>query len=253
MSDLFRRTYTVLTYVSGVLYFMSTCINPLLYSIMSHKFRDAFKVSLDYVVHVFIFLFVVSFNNWRLDIPCFELESQNDPIKDYLWRKKCRVRQIGCCGRLAIDYVTCQQHMRNQIYKRLVNILRWPDQLDQLAVAYLIIKFLRSSFYTLRHRFSHILRMRSPKEECVAHIAFGSYFSIDMTANDRWHKTFRTCLSKYETASHIHAKCSITRSETCAHTLTHTRARAHQIVHTISIRNVGETRTSLQNRINKTN
>lgn len=43
-SELFRNIYTVLTYVSGVLYFMSTCINPLLYSIMSHKFRNAFKV-----------------------------------------------------------------------------------------------------------------------------------------------------------------------------------------------------------------
>lgn len=44
-NDLFHDIYTVLTYVSGVLYFLSTCINPLLYSIMSHKFRDAFKVS----------------------------------------------------------------------------------------------------------------------------------------------------------------------------------------------------------------
>lgn len=43
-SDIFRNTYTALTYISGVLYFMSTCINPLLYSIMSHKFRNAFKV-----------------------------------------------------------------------------------------------------------------------------------------------------------------------------------------------------------------
>lgn len=43
-SHIFMQTYTVLTYVSGVLYFMSTCINPLLYSIMSHKFRNAFKV-----------------------------------------------------------------------------------------------------------------------------------------------------------------------------------------------------------------
>lgn len=43
-SDLFRHIYTALTYISGVLYFMSTCINPLLYSIMSHKFRNAFKV-----------------------------------------------------------------------------------------------------------------------------------------------------------------------------------------------------------------
>lgn len=43
-SRIFMQTYTVLTYVSGVLYFMSTCINPLLYSIMSLKFRNAFKV-----------------------------------------------------------------------------------------------------------------------------------------------------------------------------------------------------------------
>lgn len=41
---LFQSIYSALTYVSGVLYFLSTCINPLLYSIMSHKFRDAFKV-----------------------------------------------------------------------------------------------------------------------------------------------------------------------------------------------------------------
>ena len=36
--------YLIVTYVSGVLYYLSTCINPLLYSIMSHKFREAFKV-----------------------------------------------------------------------------------------------------------------------------------------------------------------------------------------------------------------
>ncbi|XP_015037335.2 pyrokinin-1 receptor isoform X1 [Drosophila pseudoobscura] len=37
--------YTVMTYVSGVLYYLSTCINPLLYNIMSNKFREAFKIS----------------------------------------------------------------------------------------------------------------------------------------------------------------------------------------------------------------
>lgn len=36
--------YTVMTYVSGVLYYLSTCINPLLYNLMSNKFRQAFKV-----------------------------------------------------------------------------------------------------------------------------------------------------------------------------------------------------------------
>lgn len=46
-NHLFRNIYLALTYVSGVLYFLSTCINPLLYSIMSHKFRDAFKVSVE--------------------------------------------------------------------------------------------------------------------------------------------------------------------------------------------------------------
>lgn len=36
--------YKILTYVSGVLYYASTCVNPLLYNIMSNKFREAFKV-----------------------------------------------------------------------------------------------------------------------------------------------------------------------------------------------------------------
>ncbi|XP_041674799.1 LOW QUALITY PROTEIN: pyrokinin-1 receptor [Drosophila eugracilis] len=38
--------YTVMTYISGVLYYLSTCCNPLLYNIMSHKFREAFKAVL---------------------------------------------------------------------------------------------------------------------------------------------------------------------------------------------------------------
>lgn len=38
--------YTILTYVSGVLYYLSTCINPILYNLMSNKFRQAFKVIL---------------------------------------------------------------------------------------------------------------------------------------------------------------------------------------------------------------
>ncbi|XP_076766318.1 pyrokinin-1 receptor [Xylocopa sonorina] len=35
--------YTILTYVSGVFYYLSTTVNPLLYNIMSNKFRKAFK------------------------------------------------------------------------------------------------------------------------------------------------------------------------------------------------------------------
>jgi 7 transmembrane receptor (rhodopsin family). len=38
--------YRTLTYTSGVLYYMSTTVNPVLYHIMSHKFREAFKVNL---------------------------------------------------------------------------------------------------------------------------------------------------------------------------------------------------------------
>ncbi|XP_055851695.1 neuropeptide CCHamide-2 receptor-like isoform X2 [Episyrphus balteatus] len=45
-SPLYNEIYSILTYISGVIYFLSTCINPLLYNIMSHKFRDAFKVTL---------------------------------------------------------------------------------------------------------------------------------------------------------------------------------------------------------------
>ncbi|XP_055616114.1 pyrokinin-1 receptor-like [Toxorhynchites rutilus septentrionalis] len=42
----FFKIYTILTYISGILYYMSTCINPLLYHIMSHKFRDASRRTL---------------------------------------------------------------------------------------------------------------------------------------------------------------------------------------------------------------
>lgn len=42
--DAFNDYFHILDYTSGVLYFLSTCINPLLYNIMSHKFREAFKV-----------------------------------------------------------------------------------------------------------------------------------------------------------------------------------------------------------------
>lgn len=45
-SQLFNDVFNILNYTSGVLYFLSTCINPLLYNIMSHKFREAFKVTL---------------------------------------------------------------------------------------------------------------------------------------------------------------------------------------------------------------
>lgn len=42
--------YNILTHISGVTFFLSTCINPLLYSVMSYKFRNAFKVSVDELV-----------------------------------------------------------------------------------------------------------------------------------------------------------------------------------------------------------
>jgi neuromedin U receptor 1 len=43
--DMFMKVYVGLTYISGVTYFLSTCINPFLYNLMSHKFRNASKVS----------------------------------------------------------------------------------------------------------------------------------------------------------------------------------------------------------------
>ncbi|CAD6208821.1 GSCOCG00003628001-RA-CDS [Cotesia congregata] len=38
--------YNIFTYLSGVLYYVSTTINPILYNIMSNKFREAFKETL---------------------------------------------------------------------------------------------------------------------------------------------------------------------------------------------------------------
>ncbi|OXA46507.1 Neuropeptide capa receptor [Folsomia candida] len=42
-SDFFMLVYQGLTHVSGILYYLSTCVNPILYHIMSNKFRQAFK------------------------------------------------------------------------------------------------------------------------------------------------------------------------------------------------------------------
>ncbi|XP_072938880.1 pyrokinin-1 receptor-like [Epargyreus clarus] len=47
----FYKVYIVLTYLSGVLYFLSTAINPFLYNIMSNKFRNAFKMTLSAWCH----------------------------------------------------------------------------------------------------------------------------------------------------------------------------------------------------------
>lgn len=52
--------YTVMTYVSGVLYYLSTCINPLLYNLMSNKFREAFRVSEELcktILYIILYLF----------------------------------------------------------------------------------------------------------------------------------------------------------------------------------------------------
>ncbi|KAK5649667.1 hypothetical protein RI129_000696 [Pyrocoelia pectoralis] len=43
--ETFIKLYIVLMYTSGVLYFISTTVNPVLYHIMSKKFREAFKTT----------------------------------------------------------------------------------------------------------------------------------------------------------------------------------------------------------------
>lgn len=41
-----HTVYAVVTYISGILYYLSTTVNPILYHIMSFKFREAFKETL---------------------------------------------------------------------------------------------------------------------------------------------------------------------------------------------------------------
>lgn len=59
--------YVVMTYISGILYYLSTCINPLLYNIMSNKFRQAFKVNpygiVRYICYTFIQLYIILLQN----------------------------------------------------------------------------------------------------------------------------------------------------------------------------------------------
>lgn len=63
LHDQHEFLYTVMTYVSGVLYYLSTCINPLLYNLMSNKFREAFRVSVE------LNLFSLFINNLNLSLP----------------------------------------------------------------------------------------------------------------------------------------------------------------------------------------
>ncbi|XP_074041453.1 pyrokinin-1 receptor isoform X2 [Leptinotarsa decemlineata] len=39
------KAFQILTYISGVFYYLSTTVNPVLYHIMSNKFREAFKTT----------------------------------------------------------------------------------------------------------------------------------------------------------------------------------------------------------------
>ncbi|XP_028128599.2 pyrokinin-1 receptor-like isoform X2 [Diabrotica virgifera virgifera] len=41
--DMYMQIYGIITYISGTLFYTSATINPILYNIMSAKFRDAFK------------------------------------------------------------------------------------------------------------------------------------------------------------------------------------------------------------------
>ena len=43
-SPFMLTVYAIVTYTSGILYYVSTTVNPILYHIMSLKFREAFKV-----------------------------------------------------------------------------------------------------------------------------------------------------------------------------------------------------------------
>jgi hypothetical protein len=44
------KIYEIMTYISGILYYVSTTINPILYHTMSLKFREAFKVSIQFLL-----------------------------------------------------------------------------------------------------------------------------------------------------------------------------------------------------------
>ncbi|XP_064628704.1 pyrokinin-1 receptor-like isoform X2 [Lineus longissimus] len=45
-TDTFNAVYTQIFYVSGTLYFVSSTVNPILYNLMSRKYREAFKMTL---------------------------------------------------------------------------------------------------------------------------------------------------------------------------------------------------------------
>lgn len=66
--------FGVMTYISGILYYVSTTINPLLYHIISNKFREAFKVT--QLTKFYYKLNRVSLEYFKTNISAFLLNKQ---------------------------------------------------------------------------------------------------------------------------------------------------------------------------------
>lgn len=60
--------YRYLMYTSGMLYFVSTTINPVLYHIMSRKFRKAFKVIVFYSLYMFYHIRIICIPVYNLKL-----------------------------------------------------------------------------------------------------------------------------------------------------------------------------------------
>lgn len=85
--------YTVMTYVSGVLYYLSTCINPLLYNLMSNKFREAFRVSEELRIYHKLFLFIYCISIYILRLCCWARS-----IRRARWTRDISWSRVACAA-----------------------------------------------------------------------------------------------------------------------------------------------------------
>lgn len=81
--------YKFITYASGLLYYLSTTINPFLYNIMSLKFREAFKVgeaidgnNLIYLYNFLILKKITLFLVIQFNLQHFLVDSSSTPRKE---------------------------------------------------------------------------------------------------------------------------------------------------------------------------
>lgn len=121
--EAWKAFYVLLLYASGILYYLSTTINPVLYNIMSNKFRDAFKVKCR---ESFCFIFLLSLEL----LTCLQGKNKDEGCENNWFWSFALSAMFGRCYRVVLLFILPSYSLsdegfsgRRKVY--FVDFLRW--------------------------------------------------------------------------------------------------------------------------------